>query len=240
MRIGICDDQREIRELIASKIKSLYPDESMVCYETGVEMFDESYLPDILFLDIKMPGMNGIETARELRRKDERLIIIFVTAVEDYVFQAFDVKAFHYLLKPFTDEKFAEVLQNAVRQIEGRKELESVNVKKEVTSLIVKTKGEHITVDLKDIIYAEVFNRKVILHTVDTDIEYYGKMKELEKKVGDHFYRPHRAYLVNFRHVKRYNATTIWMVRGQALIAKQNYREFVKSYLRYHQKRGSE
>ncbi len=91
--------------------------------------------------------------------------------------------------------------------------------------------------ELEDIVYAEVFDRKIIIHTMDADIEYYGKMKDLEQKAGDEFYRPHRAYLVNFKYVRRYDAATIYLKKGQALMAKQNYREFVKRYLRYVQKK---
>ena len=76
-----------------------------------------------------------------------------------------------------------------------------------------------------------------MLHTMDSDIEYYGKMKELEEKAGEDFYRPHRAYLVNFRFIRKYDAATIYMERGEALVAKKNYREFVKSYLRYIQRK---
>ena len=96
--------------------------------------------------------------------------------------------------------------------------------------------GEHVTVRIEDIVYAEVFDRKVIIHTMDSDIEYYGKMKELEQKVGDGFYRPHRAYLVNLNFIRKYDAATIYLKRGQALMAKQNYHDFVKSYLRFNQK----
>lgn len=236
MRIGICDDQKEVRELLAGKVKKLYPDGKLCCYESGYDVLDEKNLPDILFLDIQMPGMDGMETARALRRINKTMIIIFVTAMEEYVFQAFDVGAFHYLVKPYTDEKLAEVLQNALRQLGGRKS----DRRGELPSLMITAGGRHITVSIEDIVYAEVFDRKVVIHTLDADIEYYGKMKELEKRVGDGFYRPHRAYLVNFNYIKKYDAKTIWLEKGQALMAKQNYQEFVKAYLRYNQRRGRE
>ncbi len=78
----------------------------------------------------------------------------------------------------------------------------------------------------------------MILHTMDSDIEYYGKMKELEEKAGDEFYRTHRSFLVNFGFVTKYNATAVWLKKGQVLIAKQNYGDFVKQYLRYIQRKG--
>ena len=238
MQIAICDDEKEIRNMFAEKIRRLYPKADLLLYQSGEELLLSDKEPDILLLDIQMPGKNGMETAKELRIKNKKVIIIFVTALDDFVFHAFVVKAFHYLVKPFDDKKLEEILQNAVKQFEDRKKLENAGGKREKTNLMITTGREHITVNLEDIIYAEVFDRKVILHTMDSDIEYYGRMKELEKKAGDEFYRTHRSFLVNFEFIRKYDATTIYLEKGQALMAKQNYRDFVKSYLRYNQRKG--
>lgn len=237
MRIGICDDQKEIREILTDKVKKYYPAEDIAVYSSGEELLADRKLPDILFLDVQMPEKDGMETARELRKRDRQMIIIFVTVTEDYVFQSFDVGAFHYLIKPLEEEKFEEVLQKAVRQVRER-DSEDAGTGKERQSLIVTSKGQHITVPIQEIVYAEVFNRKIILHTMDADIEYYGKLKELEKKAGEDFYRPHRAYLINLNFVRKYNAGVIYLKRGQALVAKQNYHDFVKCYLRFNQRKG--
>lgn len=238
MQIAVCDDEKEIRDMFAEMIGKLYPKADLLLYQSGEELLLSDKEPDILLLDIQMPKKNGMETAKELRRKNKKAIIIFVTALDDFVFQAFDVGAFHYLVKPFDDGKFAEVLQNAVKQSEDRKKLENAGRKGEMPSLMITTGGEHITVNLEDIVYAEVFDRKVILHTMDADIEYYGKMRELEEKAGDEFYRTHRSFLVNFGYIRKYDATTVYLRKGQALMAKQNYQGFVKSYLRYNQRKG--
>lgn len=230
MRIAICDDEKEIRHLLAEKIRALYPDAEIIIYKSGEEMLLSQDNPDILLLDIQMPGRNGIETARELRRKGAGSVIIFITALEEYVFQSFDVNAFHYLVKPFNSAKFSEVLANAVRL--------ASKPKTDAPSLMITAGGKHILVEPDKIIYAEVFDRKIILHTAEENIEYYGKMKELEKSLGDGFYRPHRAYLVNFAYIKKYDASTIFLEKGKALMAKQNYQDFVKSYLRYNAGKG--
>lgn len=235
MQIGICDDQKEIREMMIEKVKKFCPMGETVSYDSGQAVLDAAQLADILFLDIQMPEMDGMETARRLRKKKPQMILIFVTVTKDYVFQSFDVGAFHYLLKPFDDAKFQEVLQNAVRQYEERN-AGRADAKEE--RLMVTVKGEHITIPIEDIVYAEVFNRKITIHTMDADIEYYGKMKELEKKVGEDFYRPHRGYLINFNYVRKYDATTIYLKKGQALMAKQNYQDFVKSYLKFNRRKG--
>lgn len=238
MQIAICDDEKEIREMLAEKIRRLYLKAVLTFYPSGQELLLSDDWPDILLLDIQMAGKSGMETAREFRKTHKNTILIFVTAWEEYVFQAFDVGAFHYLVKPFDDKKFEEVLRNAVKELEDRKSRETQNSGQAMSTLMIMAGGKHITVDMEEIIYAEVFDRKVILHTVHEDIEYYGKMKELQEKVGEDFYRPHRAYLVNFNYIRKYDATTIYLERGQALMAKQNYSEFVKCYLRYNQRKG--
>ncbi len=238
MKIAVCDDEKETRNMFAEKLRKMFPEAELLLYRSGEELLLSDAGPDIVLLDIQMPGYNGMETARRLRSRNREIIIIFVTALDNYVFEAFDVGAFHYLVKPFHDEKFEEVLRNAVKQFEERKSLELADRKKEVPDLVITAGGKHISVHPEDIVYAEVFDRKIVIHTMDSDIEYYGKMKELERKAGEEFYRPHRAYLVNFNYIRKYDATTIYLKKGQALMAKQNYREFVKSYLKFNQRKG--
>lgn len=236
MRIAICDDEKKVREQLGEMIKNIYPQAEVAFYRIGEELLAEQCMPDIVFLDIQMPGKNGMDTAAELRKKDKNTILIFITAIEEYVFQAFDVGAFHYLVKPFTDDKFLEVLTNAVNDFCDRKHLSEADEK----YIMIHTKGSHVKVLLKDIVYAEVFNRKIIIHKTDGDLEYYGKLSELEKTLGDDFYQPHRAYLIHFKYVVRYNASVITMENGTALLAKANFSEFVRKYLKYNQKKGKE
>lgn len=235
MRIGVCDDSREVRELIFWKVRGLYPAETVTVYESGAALLAENALPDILFLDIRMPPPDGMETARRLRERSDATELIFVTAFRDYVFEAFDVGAFHYLLKPFSDEKFAQVLNRAVEQCRKR---ESGSGQRR-PSLLVMSKGMHRTVYLSDIVYAEVYDRRIVLHTVEEDIEYYGRMKELQKKAGEDFCRTHRGYLVNLDYVERYDAATVWLKRGEVPVARKQFAEFVRCYMGYiNRKRG--
>lgn len=235
MKIAVCDDEKSIREMLRNKICMEYPEADIFFYESGEALLAYDDIIDILFLDIQMMGINGMETARVLRKKNKDMILIFVTALEEYVFQAFDVGAFHYLVKPFEDEKFKEVLHKAVEQSYSRN-LE--RNKGEENYIMINNNGIHIKVELNSIVYAEVFNRKIVIHRLDSDIEYYGKMSELESIVGENFFRPHRAYLVNFKYVEKYDASTIYLEKGTALMAKQKFPEFVKKYMKYNQRRG--
>ncbi len=236
MRIAICDDEKNIRELIANKVLKQYPEAESISFSSGEELLLSDKHIDILFLDIQMSGKNGMETARELRKKDKSVILIFVTAVEEYVFQAFDVGAFNYIVKPIDDEKFKDVLRRAIEELCAKK---NMDMREPVANYVmINNGGVHTKVMIEDIVYAEVFNRKVVIHKLDDEIEYYGKMSDLEAVAGDSFFRPHRAYLVNFKYVEKYDATTIYLEKGTALMAKQNYPDFVKKYMKYNQRKG--
>ena len=236
--IAVCDDEPLICDLLEEKIKGTLPDAVVHKFSSAQELLCSKDQINILFLDIQMPGMDGMEAANIFRSKWKQTLIIFVTAAPEYVFQAFDVGAFHYLVKPLSDEKFCAVFEHAVHEIKDRKK-EKEEAAEEY--MMIQAGGVHTKILLKDIIYAEVFNRKVVIHTVSRDVEYYGKLSDLEKKAGMDFFRTHRAYLIHFRFVQKYDAVSVTMEKGgTVLMARQNYPEFVKQYLKYNQRKGRE
>ena len=175
MRIAVCDDEEKVREVLAEKIKRFCPEAEILCYASGEKLLLAEKAPDIVFLDIQMPGTDGMETAGVLRKRHKRMILIFVTAMEDYVFRAFDVGAFHYLVKPFSQQKFEAVLLGALEQYrEFAQAPEGGRGQEEEKGIMILSGGSHIKVCLQDIIYAEVFNRKVVIHKMAEDMEYYG------------------------------------------------------------------
>ena len=113
MRIAICDDDIRICELFRSIVQRLYPKAVVSLYTDAGRLLREEKLPDILLLDIKMPGISGMEAARRLRENGWKGILIFITGNEEYVFDAFDVKAFHFLVKPIHAKRLEEVVRNA-------------------------------------------------------------------------------------------------------------------------------
>lgn len=130
-------------------------------------------------------------------------------------------------IKSFCD---ANTLWNAAKQ-EPKHAPENTNTCEQ--RIAVKSGGMHTSVKISDIIYAEVFNRKVVLHTATENIEYYGKLKNLEDELSGDFYRPHRSYLVNLKYVTKYDSSAIFLQGGQVMMAKQNYAGFVKAYMAY-------
>ena len=114
MNIAICDDEQAIRQQIQSLVLSQSPEAVVELYDSGEALLSSGGSFDILFLDIQMEGTNGIDVAKAWRSKGSDAVLIFITAVKEYVFEVFDVSAFHYLLKPIDQEKFVGVLKRAV------------------------------------------------------------------------------------------------------------------------------
>lgn len=240
MKIAICDDEEKVQKILAEKVRRFCPEAEVLCYFSGEELLSEDEPPDILFLDIQMPGMDGMETAEKCRKKNKKMILVFVTATEDYVYRAFDVRAFHYLVKPFTEQKFMSVLFGAVKQYRELAETGEGESAREDRCIVILSRGSHIKVRLRDIVYAEVFNRKVVIHKETESMEYYGKLSELEKLAGENFFRSHRSYLVNYRYVVKYDASGITLEKGTVPMAKKNYPLFVQGYLQYNRRTWSE
>ena len=228
IEIAVCDDEEIIIERITDLIKKQNTDCHIESFQAGNELLAAKRRFDLIFLDIQMDGINGIETAKAVREYDRKAVIIFVTAVKEYVFEAFDVGAFHYLLKPIGEEKFAEVFENAVREVRERQ------IQKEAPTLFIKTKNKSYTFNQSEIIFIESMSRKAVIHTAKNTLEVYAVMNELQKELGNSFYRCHRGYLVNMAHIAEYSSDMIEMDNGERVyLAKEKYQEFVKEYMRY-------
>ena len=231
MRIAVCDDDRAIREELFRLIQKQASEVDIVEYQSGEEMINDGGDFDISFLDIEMGKVTGMDIARRIRQQEEtgghRSIIIFVTGYREYMETAFDVNAFHYLVKPIDAEKFSEVFRRAWKEASALAE----QTKKHI---LVRSCGMQQKILLKDIYYIESRNKKVIFHTTDGALEVYGKMEELESRLGSAFYRCHRCYLVNMEKISAYSADNIQVTNGDnLLLARKKYSDFIKSYMRY-------
>ncbi len=227
LKIVVCDDEKVIVRQVSDMIKKHLPDCEIDEFLSGKDLLSAKKDFDIFFLDIQMEQQNGIEVARELREYDENAVIIFITGAKEYVFEAFDVAALHYLLKPVDEEKLKEVLDRAVRNVWKKTD-------KEKKQLFIKTRGKNITLNVDDILYLENEMRKIAAHTKMETITFYGVMSEIEKLLGTGFYRCHRGYLVNMAYVSEYDTDNILLNNGEKVyLSKDRYQDFVKQYMRY-------
>lgn len=231
MNIAICDDEEKVRKQIASLIKKQGSDVNISSFSKGQDMLLDRNFFDIYYLDVEMVDISGIELAKRVRKEQEdsgkRSIIIFVTAYREYMEDAFDVNAFHYLVKPIKEKKFAEVFRRAT------KEIVSVGERRD-KYIIVKDGESKKKLILREIQYIESSDRKVVFHMDNGLAETYARMYILENELGDSFFRTHRCYIINLEKVKAYSSNSIQMLNGdKVMLAEKKYTDFVKTYLRY-------
>lgn len=193
LTIGICDDEekmrRALRRPLERKLQLLGEEYRILEYASGEVLLSrpEADSLDILFLDIEMKPLNGMETAHALRRREADTTLIFVTAYPDFVFQGYEVHAFHYILKPCEEKKVAEVLEQAIREREKNGE----------QFFTVAQKAGVQRIPLKKIAAFCSDRRKIAVLTADGKTEFYGKLSEIAPTLPDYFIRIHNRYLIN-------------------------------------------
>ena len=233
IKIAICDDEANIRAYLISLIRAQSCPCEIVEYASADDCLADTQEIDLLFLDIELttdrPGLDGMALAGQIRERTTgtQPVIIFVTGYERYVFDAFDVGAFQYLLKPVDEEKFAKVFSRAVAQIGTARE-------KPGRVLTLQSANTSKTVPLDSIYYIESSNHKVELHLKDGEFVCYAKIGDLELELQDQFFRIHKSYLVNLSYVAGYSKTEVTLTNGERLLlSKYKYQDFVKAYLHF-------
>ena len=233
IKIAICDDEANIRTYLSSLIGA----QSCLCeiveYASAGDCLADHREIDLLFLDIELApsGPDGMALARKIRERTSgtQPVIIFVTGYERYVFDAFDVGAFQYLLKPVDEEKFAQVFARAVEQIIANRE----NPQRR-RALALQSANTSKTIPLDSIYYIESSDHKVVLHLRDGKFAYYAKIWDLEMELQNQFFRIHKGYLVNLSYVDGYSKTEVTLTNGETLLlSKYKYQDFVKAYLHF-------
>ena len=233
VKIAVCDDEKNIRTYLVSLIRKQGAECSIVEYASAGEYLADGKEHDLVFLDIEMGGsgaeLDGMGLARHIRGMDVcwQPIIIFVTGYEKYVYDAFDVGAFQYLVKPVDEQKFAEVFGRAVGQAISEEEQRK-------KKLVIQYAGEGRAIPLNDIYYMESQNHNIVLYLKSGKLEYYGKIGDLEEELAGQFYRIHRGYLINLFHVEGYDKTEVRMANGdKLLLSRYKYDGFVQAYIDY-------
>ena len=209
MRIALVDDQQSARADLAAKLTSYYRSRGqtapeMDAYESGEQLGDARDY-DLVFLDVLMPGPDGVETARVLRKYGYRGDIVFTTAVSDYVFEAFSVEAADYLVKPLEEDRLAAVMDRVMRNAENAPG----------PQFVVEMNGVRTVVNLREAEYCEVSGRRLTVYRPGRQpVEFRGRMDSLAEKAGPDFFRCHRSYLVNLGHVASYADGQIELMSG--------------------------
>lgn len=211
-KIAICDDADADRRYVSDMVKSWAAHDGHTVHTdtfSSAESFLFHYAEesdyDILLLDIEMGAMDGVTMAKQLRKENDTVQIIFITGYSDYISEGYEVAALHYLVKPVKKEKLFSVLDRAAEKLMRNERV-----------LNFEVGGEMVRVPIYQIRYAEVFGNYVTVHAA-SDIHIKMTLGKIEKQLDDRFYRVGRSAVVNLTQISRVTRTEIVLADGTAI-----------------------
>lgn len=233
MKIAICDDDKdellEILSVLADYQLQQNMDFTYKPFENSIDLASnaphERY--DLYLLDVVMPGLNGMELAKEIRSYDKAADIIFLTSSLEFAVESYTVKASNYLMKPLQKERLFEALDDIMR---------ARNEDKDSFLVLKNTLGVH-KVRISEIIYVEALNRKVIYYLKnDSQITCTQKFAAVCDQLLQHseFLLAHRSFLVNMNYIRSIDATDMYLANDKRIpLAQRRVTELKKLYLAF-------
>lgn len=234
IRIAFCDDDinalNEMQGLLDRYCRERGCEIAPTAFRSSVELLAEMERGarfDVLFLDILMPGQNGIEAAGEIRSYDTNVKIVFLTASPEFAVESYAVRAYSYQLKPLKAENFFQVLDAALE--ECRRERES--------SLILRCAGVITRLDLRKLEFCEVIHRTLLFHLSSGKVlESTGSLDDLGRQLAPYgcFLRVHRSYIVNLDYVQNISRRAVTMTcLTEIPLPRGKYNEIKDAFLAY-------
>ncbi|HHW00620.1 MAG TPA: response regulator transcription factor [Clostridiaceae bacterium] len=229
VRIAICDDSVEDLESLTDALYKYDRSFDIISYTDGVTFIEEfqdfKYSVDILFLDIYMPGIDGIELAQKIRSERKDIKIIFISLSKEHYPQAYEVFAFNYILKPFDRKRLYEVLDRAMD--EHRKE----NSQK----IHFSYKSSVYSVNPREILYVESRDKLIMFHMFpEGTLQCYSKLDEIEKQLPEQsFIRCHQSFIVNASYITEMGHTYFRLGQVVINISKKYLKQAKDQYYKY-------
>ncbi|MCL2020021.1 MAG: LytTR family DNA-binding domain-containing protein [Oscillospiraceae bacterium] len=231
MRIAICDDENYCCRVLRAKLEAYAQKRALIFiydnFSDGRKLLKSNLSYDLIFLDYKMRGLNGIDTARELRKRNDKTTIIFLTGIFDAVYDSFEVKAFRFLSKPINDVRLCKALDDFLASFNDGE------------CLCLTDCPKIIKVEYDDIFYIEANEKSCTIHTLSKSIKYPHLLLQVEKLLPqDRFFRCHKSFIVGFKHVVSLeqrtitlgNAVTVDLSRNKVIPFKSLYIDYLRKY----------
>lgn len=230
LRVAIVDDEQSCRDQLKDYIgrfsKQWQVEFEVTSFSIGTDIV-EHYRPgwDIILLDIRMAGIDGMEAARRIRSLDEDVVLIFITNMVQYALKGYEVNAYDFVVKPLTYPAFAMKFQKITRWLERRRE------KYIVLSVPNGMRRESVS----DVYYIEVSNHRLLCHTVGGVYPLVsGTLTALEKQLNDPgFYRCNNCYLVNMRHVTGIGGDTVRVGGDELAVSRARKKGFLAALTQF-------
>lgn len=231
MNIAIVEDEpvhlRLLQKYISAWAEAANKTVHILTYEdaAGFLFGLEDRMPDAVFADIQMPGMNGMEMIRKLREKDSKMPVIFTTGLTEYLREGYEVQALHYLVKPISEEKVFECMDRVCRQ-KNTEEL-----------FVVRTKDGMVRLDLREANYCEAEGHYAkFVMTDKTEVSVLKSISELESELPDHtFVKCHRSYLCNLENVKQIVRDNVIFDNGDVTpVSRRMYPDFNRKFIAFY------
>ncbi len=229
LKIAICDDEQNQIEYITSLVSSWSVREGHDCEirtfasaEAFLFEYEDNKAYDILLLDVEMKDITGIELAKRIRKENNRAEIVFITSHFEFVGEGYEVDALHYLIKPISVDKLAQVLTKAAERLSA-----------EPPSLVINCDGETIRLYEWDILYVEAFLHYIVIRTKDKEYKIKETISSFEQKLSDDFYRIHRSYLVSLKHITRISRTSVNIGKTELPLSRGKYDDINRSFIEH-------
>lgn len=211
-KIAICDDSDADRQYVLNMVNTWAAQTGHAVHtdtfssaENFLFHYSEESDYDILLLDIEMEAMDGVTMAKQLRKSNDTVQIVFITGYADYISEGYEVAALHYLMKPVKEEKLCSVLDRATEKLARNEKV-----------LNLGSGGEMVRVPVYQIRYADVFGNYVTIHAL-FDVTVKMTLGELERQLDERFYRAGRSCVVNLTQISRVTRTEIKLSDGTAI-----------------------
>ena len=230
LNVAIVDDLPEEVEALAKLVERYCGKRG---YELVLSRFNDSIrfianyrsAYDLVFMDIDMPDMNGMQVAWQLRQTDEKVVLIFVTNLAQFAIQGYDVSATDYILKPVEYNVFAMKIRKAVQKC----------MRNHAKDVFVLTNGGEVRFSASSILYVEINAHSIIYHTESGDYSAYGTMKKVEQQLPpNEFFRCNYCFLVNLRHVSKIDGFIAYVGPYRVIISHPRKKKFIEALHGYY------